>query len=146
MPPGAMSHKIQVVFFLRRESASDNWLFGITWRVSCWEQIRQRDAAGDVLCQCIRSPNSCSCGGDICWNRLLFAFKYTSHKSHETYKHRTSAVSCSKRKLNNHPGQNDHSRQKHTTRLKYFVSIIILGNPTPHIRHASHQYCHLLGK
>ena len=36
--------------FLHRESASTNWLFGITWCVFWGEQIQQRDA-GDVLWQ-----------------------------------------------------------------------------------------------
>ena len=49
--------------------------------------------------------------------------------SHETYKQHTSTVTCSESKWKNPPGQNDHSRQKQTTRWKYFfVSIIILGH------------------
>ena len=54
---------------------------------------------------------------------------FYDHFSHETYKHHGSTVTCSERKWKNPPGQNDHSRQKQTTRWKYFfVSIIILGH------------------
>ena len=54
---------------------------------------------------------------------------FHDHFSHETYKHHASTVTCSESKWKNPPGQNDHSRQKQTTRWKYFfVSIIILGH------------------
>ena len=36
------------------------------------------------------------------------------------HKHHTSTVTCSESKLRNPPGQNDGSRQKLTTRWKYF--------------------------
>ena len=53
---------------------------------------------------------------------------FYDHFSHET-KHHASTVTCSESKWKNPLGQNDHSRQKPTTRWKYFfVSIIILGH------------------
>ena len=45
---------------------------------------------------------------------------FHDHFSHETYKHHASIVTCSESKWKNPPGQNDHSRQKQTTRWKYF--------------------------
>ena len=53
---------------------------------------------------------------------------FHDHFSHETYKHHTSTVTCWEGKLKNPPGQNDHSRQKQTTRKYFFVLIIILGH------------------
>ena len=54
---------------------------------------------------------------------------FNDHFSHEADKHHASTVTCSPSKWKNPPGQNDHSRQKQTTRWKYFfVSIIILGH------------------
>ena len=68
------------------------------------------------------------------WN-LLVRINYRpveafyDHFSHENYKHHASTVTCSESKWKNPPGHNDHSRQKQTTRWKYFfVSIIILGH------------------
>ena len=49
------------------------------------------------------------------------------HFSHETYKHHASTVTCSESKWKNPPDQNDHSRQKQTTRWKYLFLSIFTG-------------------
>ena len=57
------------------------------------------------------------------WYAASFqAFHY--HFIHETY----STVTCSESKLRSPPGQNDHSRQKQTTRWTYLFVSIILGH------------------
>ena len=152
-PWGDEVFSFSLSFFLRRESASGNWLFGITCCVffvaSKFSSEMQAMFCGRIL----PSLDSFSCGSDFCQNRLLFAFKFTSplcdvsrvcdvsiidlskmirasfqafhyHLIHETY----STVICSESKLRSPPGQNDHSRQKKTTRWTYFFVSIILAH------------------
>ena len=63
MPPGAMS--LQALFF-RRGSASGNWLFGITWRVRCREQLLNSEMQAMFCVRILPSLYSFPCGSDPC--------------------------------------------------------------------------------